>query len=606
MNVENIINSLDLPEQNKNKLNKCFKEAEKPVRKRGRPKKIKPEIKPEIEPEIKPEKIIKIEDKGEKKPIKFIPTIKKKKPIKQITYFRLPPPEPAPKEIKPVVDNIVEKIEELGKIGKEKGAVHYLGISSVMTFGYINVIERFKGDCVPIYKDIFGEFQIGIVINTKRNRTSILQDPDEYKKFGEALKKCIDRNISVICIYLRLAFGTSYNGHANMLIYRPFERVVERFEPHGQQYGNSIEENKSINDQLTELFEVKLNDYTYGEVRFVPPIEVCPFRFGFQSLEGSLKGLNIEGGGFCGMWSLFIMEMVLNNPTKSTQDIIKEVFKITEFKADYLKDIIRGYVVGIEKMLNQIAKQLDKEGFAFQLEKILPQKEETFNLSTNKKVNDFILNIIFETEKEIKDKKEFKPLPEKKGKSDEEKEKEKLYDKLKILNKQEIIDLFENYLFVGKKLKGQASKERYITFIIKKVFGETKEEKERLMKILKEQLEKPKKEKPKKEKPKESDIMVKIKKLLSQIKKYDLVFLINQMNNDKTFTRLINPEVFVVEMLKQHIINQIRLDGVDEKYVLETIVEELNLEDKLKQMEGGNMCNINYLDYSYPRYYVEN
>jgi len=77
--------------------------------------------------------------------------------------------------------------------------------------------------------------------------------------FGEALKKCIDRGVSVICIFLSIEFGLSKNGHANILIYRPFERTVERFEPHGEAYGNSPKEDSSINSQSAELFEEKLN-----------------------------------------------------------------------------------------------------------------------------------------------------------------------------------------------------------------------------------------------------------------------------------------------------------------------------------------------------------
>ena len=41
--------------------------------------------------------------------------------------------------------------------------------------------------------------------------------------------------------------GTSNSGHANLLIYRPFERTVERFEPHGQAYKNSPKYDSSIN-----------------------------------------------------------------------------------------------------------------------------------------------------------------------------------------------------------------------------------------------------------------------------------------------------------------------------------------------------------------------
>ena len=75
-----------------------------------------------------------------------------------------------------------------------------------------------------------------------------------------------------------------------MLIYRPFERIIERFEPHGKVFGNSIKDDNSINNQLKELFQIKLNEYTYWPIRYIPPIEICHYAKGFQSLEAKLKG----------------------------------------------------------------------------------------------------------------------------------------------------------------------------------------------------------------------------------------------------------------------------------------------------------------------------
>ena len=69
-----------------------------------------------------------------------------------------------------------------------------------------------------------------------------------------------------------------------MLIYRPFERIVERFEPHGQAYKNNPKYDSSINSKVAELFEKKLNAYTDGEVRFVPPNEICPMKTGRRVL----------------------------------------------------------------------------------------------------------------------------------------------------------------------------------------------------------------------------------------------------------------------------------------------------------------------------------
>jgi hypothetical protein len=162
------------------------------------------------------------EEKPIKKPItKFIPTTKKYKQIKniklikgskegevKITPFILPPPIKAPEKIELVVENIEDKLKELGKIGKEKGAVHYSGIERVLFFSYIAVLNKFKGECVVVYKDKRDGMYICLKINTIRKRTYILDNVNnQLTNFGLALKKCIDRNVSVICIYLDLSFG---------------------------------------------------------------------------------------------------------------------------------------------------------------------------------------------------------------------------------------------------------------------------------------------------------------------------------------------------------------------------------------------------------------
>jgi hypothetical protein len=82
-------------------------------------------------------------------------------------------------------------------------------------------LNNFKGECVVVYKDIDEIMNIGLEINSIRNRTEILSNHifnTELKNFGLALKKCIDKNVSVICIYLDSSFGAKNAGHINMLL----------------------------------------------------------------------------------------------------------------------------------------------------------------------------------------------------------------------------------------------------------------------------------------------------------------------------------------------------------------------------------------------------
>ena len=53
--------------------------------------------------------------------------------------FKLPTPIKAPENVENVVDRIEDKIDELGKVGAEKGAVHYSGEESIAAFSYFAV-----------------------------------------------------------------------------------------------------------------------------------------------------------------------------------------------------------------------------------------------------------------------------------------------------------------------------------------------------------------------------------------------------------------------------------------------------------------------------------
>ena len=61
------------------------------------------------------------------------------------------------------------------------------------------------------------------------------------------------------------------------------------------------------------------------------------------------------------MWSLFVMEMVLNNPNKSTLKIIEKVMDITKNEPQYLRNIIRLNAVSAEKTNDETLKFVRKK-----------------------------------------------------------------------------------------------------------------------------------------------------------------------------------------------------------------------------------------------------
>jgi len=365
----------------------------------------------------------------------------------QTEEYKEPEPPKTPENIEPVVNRIEEKLKELEKRGSQNGAVSYDSSAIIANIAFINLLKKYGGECIVARIMEERGINLGINLYPIEKQSKILTE-EYYSRLGKSLKDCVVRGVELICVPLTLIFGKTGGAHANMLIYRPYKRIVERFEPHGHAYGNSESHNNSFNKQLKQLWEKDLTPYI-GEVKYKDPAEICPDSKGFQALEGQLQGLKSEGGGFCSMWSHFLTEMTLINPTKSTKEIIDEVFKITERQPAYLKSVIRGYVLGIEKEIDVLLKILGTNGFKFG-----KNSSKILTLSSNA-LEKWILDAMFDSSKYSKAPPQFEPLPNTviKDKNDIEKLKETYYNKIRSLKKEDFITIYQIYGLYPPKLK---------------------------------------------------------------------------------------------------------------------------------------------------------
>jgi hypothetical protein len=343
-----------------------------------------------------------------------------------------------------------EKIKALEEIGRRKGAVDYKASVLIALIMFVQLMKKYGGNCLVtnITRPIFG---LGFSINSDSDKSQI-RTFGVYQKLGESLAECIRRGVQVICIYVELEFGDTPVEHINMLIYRPFKRIIERFEPHGSTYPNSIGDNVSFNQQLKQLWEVDLNQWI-GDVHYRPPHMICPHYEGFQSIEENIKMLASEGGGFCNMWSIFIAEMILMNPRKSTDDILEEVFLITKKDPMYLRSVIRGYVIEAEKGVDSLIKTMGEKGFSFAEWNIFTQ---TIGLHYDD-LNEWFLNSIFSINKYNYDQPNYTPLPKTptNNKNTKYELMETYYNKMKGVTFSEIETMYdiysEHFPFYGRK-----------------------------------------------------------------------------------------------------------------------------------------------------------
>jgi len=450
-------------------------------------------------------------------------------------------------------------------------------------------------------QNLYSGMRVGITINTNPKETK-MRLGTFYTRLGEELKDCIKRGIKIICIPLSLHFGKKREGHANMLIYRPFKRIVEHFEPHGQSFAPNdiryIKDNESIQKQLIQLFEKDLTPFI-GEVRYRRPDELCPDTRGFQSLEGELEGLKSEGGGYCSMWSLFLTEMILINPDKSTKNIISEVLDVTKREPAYLKNIIRGYVIEIEKELDTLLKMLGEKGFTFKV-KNNKIADEPFKLGGE--LEKWLLSSIFSINKDIEEVPDYEPLPDTTliPEDKTEKLKEKYYNKIKSLTKEDFRAIYDLY---GLQLPDRTLKELPLVYILQIRRGVLDQYGSRGLKdidiILNEELHKkkgaykvglaqtdyfnkevePKKKEPKKKEPKET-LEGNRKKLVNNWEDENLPILFFQLlpleyvDMEKKVNELTKKGQYVVVASLSFYIKEI-IDDLYEKYGFQEILNGL-------------------------------
>jgi len=254
-----------------------------------------------------------------------------------------------------------------------------------MIFIYIYLIKKYASLC-----SIFNNESYSI-------RYDATAKTLEYSEnLATEMQDCIVRGADLIFITL-LITDTGVGSHVNILIYRPFKKVVERYEPHGEETSidSEVYSEYDLNKQLKQLFEQTIQPVMqeYTPV-FKTPYEICP-RTGFQLIEGLLPE-NEKEQGYCQMWNMFMMETILLNPTLNTKDIIEKCIEIGKDEPEYFKNLVRGYT-------QQIAREIKEY-----LSKV------TQNIGSEEAAREFydldLKDLVDETLAETK--KRSKPLPE--------------------------------------------------------------------------------------------------------------------------------------------------------------------------------------------------
>ena len=241
------------------------------------------------------------------------------------------------------------------------------------------------GNC-PIFGNTTGN-RISVGITYDRTLKNSFKIPTN---FGPYLMNCINRGEQIII------FPLIFADHTNILIYRPYKKIIERYEPYGVEFRFSHQfDNDIFNEDLKRLFEKilkpVLKEFT---PKYIKPVLLYPSgnTSGFQKIEEhNKKIIQINYDGNSVFWSLFMLETIYLNPLLSTEDIIENILNISKSDPKYLISLINGYKALLsfefEKFINKLGVLFS--GFKYNsLEKLKPAQKLVLNKALNKILTD--------------------------------------------------------------------------------------------------------------------------------------------------------------------------------------------------------------------------
>jgi hypothetical protein len=223
------------------------------------------------------------------------------------------------------------------------GLTQWRGYAFFDKIYYYYLYHKYNQKCLAVSSTF-----VHLRLTEPRHNESEIDDNEEILI---KICECIINNVDIIIIPLSLKFNGQ--SHINLLIYRNINKTIEHFEPWGQKGPWPV-----FNERFRSLIsEINSNLRVDGiEVIYIEAQHVCPHLDGLQNIESKAPdSIFIKEEGYCSAWSMFFAELVLMNPTKTSRELMTEIFE--RFKTMlmptevYLREVIRGYVNVVKKII---------------------------------------------------------------------------------------------------------------------------------------------------------------------------------------------------------------------------------------------------------------
>jgi hypothetical protein len=216
----------------------------------------------------------------------------------------------------------------------------------------------------------------------------------DIKKQLKKIINCINKNQDLIIVPI------STLEHANLVIIKPKIKEIYRYEPQTLNIKNEIALNKvkeyvekisgkkmdmeefkeraergekeldEAMDSIVEKIKKGIYKETNIDFKYIKPIEICPRMpvglykpedyEGYQSIEEYVDKEDIEGGGYCFLWSIFFGILVISNPNMPLDKIMAKGYEIMGKDPKTFRYVIRGFYADILETLETIKTKYEK------------------------------------------------------------------------------------------------------------------------------------------------------------------------------------------------------------------------------------------------------
>jgi len=286
----------------------------------------------------------------------------KEKSVKQ----RIKVPEPSREDTEFTRSQIDEMVDKYINIGKNVEMTQkYGGYIFFHDLYILYLLKKYRYTC---YSIAGARLPNGVIVTPVINTDP--KFPPSYEEtmdFVDITFRCIvEQKNEVVVIPVILTDGNeSTVSHFNVLVYRRKEHQIELFEPHGAMYQKDFDASeivwKHLDKYIEALNKTLIEVFEMDPVKFISSPEICPVLDGMQVREEQGRPFLIlqkkktrteyEPGGFCTIWGLFFIELVLKNPHIPSKELIMGV--LNTVSARDMVNIARGYMITVCNKLQQ-------------------------------------------------------------------------------------------------------------------------------------------------------------------------------------------------------------------------------------------------------------